>query len=112
MEFIWRVTRTDFDTTDGCIIKAFFSCTSGNIVRRAGLSFATPTGEMTPYDAVTEDMVLSWVWSSVDKDVVEAEIAASAESTIESGTPWPATMDVEPVTPVEDVQATKEVKKG
>ena len=49
-------------------------------------SFAAPDnpdGTFTPYDKLTEDMVLGWVWSSgVDKDQIEASLAKQLDSLI------------------------------
>jgi len=49
-------------------------------------SFAPPTGpsdEYTPYEDLTEDQVLGWVWSDgVDKDVTEAAVQSMLDNQI------------------------------
>ncbi len=45
-----------------------------------------------PYDQVTEEEVLSWVWASVDKEATESSLAQQIEAqknpTTATGTPW------------------------
>jgi hypothetical protein len=45
-----------------------------------------------PYDEVTEEEVLSWVWDSVGKDATEASLEEQIESQrtpkTSTGTPW------------------------
>ena len=37
-------------------------------------------GDFTPYEDLTEDMVLGWIWANgVDKDEVEAQVLAQIE---------------------------------
>ena len=45
-----------------------------------------------PYQDLTEEQVLGWLWSSIDKDATEAALAAKIEAdknpTSAFGTPW------------------------
>lgn len=42
-----------------------------------------PSGALTPYDSLTEEQVLGWVWSSgVDKDATEAAVRTQLDSLI------------------------------
>jgi hypothetical protein len=40
------------------------------------------------YDALTEEIVLGWVFENIDKASVEAELTASLEKMPASGFPW------------------------
>ena len=48
--------------------------------------------DYVPYADLTEEVVLGWVWESVDKDATEAALAAKIEAeknpTSGSGVPW------------------------
>jgi len=48
--------------------------------------------DFVPHDQLTEADVLAWVWTSVDKDQIEANLAAKIEAdknpVTASGTPW------------------------
>ena len=47
-----------------------------------------------PYDQLTEEMVLGWVWASVDKAEIEANLTTKVEKqlnpTTANGLPWSA----------------------
>jgi hypothetical protein len=46
-------------------------------------SFPMPSGTFTPYDQLTQDQVLGWVWASgVDKDAVEVSVQAQIDNQI------------------------------
>ena len=44
------------------------------------------------YDSITEDMALGWCWAELDKDAIEASLAAKIEldknPTQAAGVPW------------------------
>lgn len=63
--------RWDCTATDG--LKAV-SFGADNIL-------SSPTDGFTPYDQLTEDQVLGWLWASgVDKDAIEASLTQSVAS--------------------------------
>lgn len=37
-------------------------------------SFGSPGNDFTPYDELTQDEVLSWVWNIVSKDKIEGDL--------------------------------------
>ena len=104
MGYTWEITQTDYDTTDGCIIKVFWTC-AGDSAGLSGSTQLTPPHnreDMAPYAEVTEEMVLDWVWASgVDKEAIEVRIAAVENSTIGSGKPWVQEAELEPYTSYE-----------
>ena len=57
------------DEQDGFTGTVYSSCT-----------LPAPEGDFTPYEDLTEDMVLGWVWDNgVDKDAVEAQVLEQIE---------------------------------
>jgi hypothetical protein len=58
---------------------AKWNCTATDGMKTESVSadhiLPSPTGNFTPYDQLTQDQVLSWLWASgVDKDAVEANL--------------------------------------
>jgi hypothetical protein len=79
----WRVTEQETVGDDTFSASAYGTC-----------SF-TPdasASDFVPYADLTESVVLSWVWDSMDKDAVEASLTANiAEQknpVTEDGVPW------------------------
>ena len=75
----WRATLTDGD----------YSASSYGTV---GFTPDPDSEDFVPFDDLTEADVLAWVYESVDKDSVEASLAANIEEqkapqTV-AGTPW------------------------
>jgi hypothetical protein len=76
----WRATATDGD----------FSASSYGT---AGFTPDPSASDYVPYDSITEEVALGWCWADgVDKDAVEASLAANIEAqknpTQASGVPW------------------------
>jgi hypothetical protein len=43
----------------------------------------TPTGTFTPYDQLTQEQVLGWIWDNgVDKDATEAAVQQQLDNQI------------------------------
>lgn len=113
--YYWKITRTDYDRTNGRIAKVFWSCSSENKTVSGGIDLPLPSGVMEPYDSITEVKILDWLFSSrvnkdgdpspalMDKDNIESFIADSISSKIVSGTPWVETSGVSDEAPVEAV---------
>jgi hypothetical protein len=95
-QFKWTIPVTDYLVSDGFITVAHWVCTAtdGDYTASAysTCSFALATPSI-PYDSVTEQEVLNWVWANgVDKDATEASLAAQIEllknPVVAAGTPW------------------------
>jgi hypothetical protein len=94
--YTWTISNLDRRTSDGYIKVAHWQCTGadGEITSSVYATVSFEDGTPTiPYDDVTEAEVLNWVWANgVDKDAVEASIAARIETLknpVEaSGLPW------------------------
>jgi hypothetical protein len=76
----WRATATDGD----------FSASSYGT---AGFTPDPSSSDWVDYDSITEELALSWCFDSgVDKDAIEASLAANIEAqknpTQASGVPW------------------------
>jgi len=75
----WRVNAVDGDYSTS----AYGSC---------GFT-PDPTSErFKPYNEVTEEEVLSWVWGQLDKEELESSLQSSIDNQkapkVASGTPW------------------------
>jgi hypothetical protein len=54
---------------------------NGSVYSTCGVP--APTGAFTPYAALTQDQVLSWIWANgVDKDSAEAAVQAQIDAQI------------------------------
>ena len=83
----WHILQLDVttegDLTDVVIIahwtltkaqNGYFGSTYGSV------KLPAPSDDFTPYEDLTEDMVLGWIWANgVDKDEVEAQVLAQIE---------------------------------
>lgn len=96
MTTTWKITQTDYLTADGFITTAHWTATAvdGDYTSStySTCSFA-PTEPGIPYDSVTEQDVLNWIWTSgVNKYAVEESLANSIElqknPVVATGTPW------------------------
>jgi hypothetical protein len=98
MTTTWKITQTDYLTSDGFITTAHWtaSATDGDYAASvySTCSFAAATPSI-PYASVTEAEVLNWIWANgVDKEATEAALAAQIElqknPVTATGTPWAA----------------------
>lgn len=94
MTTVWTVSSLDRDVATGFVRTCHWQCTgtdgeySASVYASCGFD-----GELTvPYDSLTQETVLAWVWESVDKEATEAAVAAQIEAqknpVSASGTPW------------------------
>jgi hypothetical protein len=101
MNIVWTITQCDRLTADNFITTAHWNCTATDGDYTASIysicSFTKPEEnvDLTPYEGVTEQDVLSWCLASgVDKDATEAALAQNIElqkkPVTATGTPWSA----------------------
>ncbi len=90
----WKITNLDRKTADGFVTTAHWTATAVDGEHTASV-YATASwdGEPSvPYDQLTEETVLGWVWQSVDKEAAEASLAAQIEKqknpVTATGLPW------------------------
>jgi len=94
----WKITQTDYLVSDGFITTAHWTATAVDGDYTASVystcSFA-PAEPSIPYDSVTEQEVLDWIWANgVDKTSTEASLASQIDlqknPVSATGTPWTA----------------------
>ena len=92
----WTITQTDYLTSDGFITTAHWTATAvdGDYTASAysTCSFAPATPSI-PYNNVTEQEVLEWIWTNgVGKDTVEASLQSQIDlqkhPVQATGVPW------------------------
>ena len=92
----WGITNLDRNTADGFVTCAHYNATAVDGEHTASIystcSWADGTVN-TPYDQLTQETVLAWVWANgVDKqateDALAANIALQKAPVTASGTPW------------------------
>jgi hypothetical protein len=92
----WKIAQCDRLTADGFITTAHWTVNAvdgdytASSYGTCGFAAATPA---IPYASVTEAEVLAWCWAGgVDKDAVEAALAAQIEAqkkpVTATGLPW------------------------
>ena len=100
MEIKWTITSLDRQTADGFVTTAHWTCSgvdgefSASVYSTCSWQETAET-KLTPYDQLTQEQVLSWIWGSgVDKEATEAAVAAQIEAqknpVTASGLPWDA----------------------
>jgi len=92
----WVIQQLDRQTSDGFVTTAHWRANavdgdySASAYGTCGWSEGTPA---IPYDQLTQDTVLGWVWADgVDKDATEATLNAQIEllknPVTATGVPW------------------------
>jgi hypothetical protein len=104
MSATWTIANLERNAADGGVIVAHWRVTAEETVGEEtytassyGTCGFTPDAsapDFVPYDQLTEDFVLHWVWHQIDKDATEAALTAKIEeqkapATV-SGLPWSA----------------------
>jgi len=94
MTITWTVSQLDRNTSDGFVTTAHWQCTgvdgdySASVYASCGFD-----GELSvPYESLTEETILGWVWEQVDKEATEAAVLAQIEAqknpVTAAGVPW------------------------
>ena len=90
----WKITNLDRKTADGFVMTAHWTAVAVDGDYSASIySTVSWDGEPSvPYDQLTEETVLGWVWQSVDKEAAEATLMAQIEEqkapSKATGVPW------------------------
>jgi hypothetical protein len=91
----WTISQLDRKTSDNFVITAHWRATAvdGDYSASVYSTCSWADGEVTiPYEDLTEQDVLDWVWVSVDKDATEQALADQIElqkhPVTASGMPW------------------------
>jgi len=98
ISYNWTISETNYQVANGYVFCAHWQATAVDGEHTASIystcSWADGTVN-TPYDQLTQETVLGWVWANgVDKTATEAALAAQIEAqknpVTASGTPWSA----------------------
>jgi hypothetical protein len=94
----WKISQLDRNAADGGVTTAHWNVTavdgdhSASAYSTAGFTPDPEAPGFVPYEELTEEDVLVWVWDSVDKDATEEsllkQIDAQKNPVVVSGTPW------------------------
>ena len=95
MTTTWTISQLDRNTSNGFVTCAHWQATAVDGEHTASIystcSWADGTVN-TPYENLTPETVLAWVWESVDKTATEAALAANIalqkNPVTAQGTPW------------------------
>ena len=95
MTTTWTISQLDRKTADGFVTTAHWQATAVDGEHTASIystcSWADGTVN-TPYADLTQEIVLGWVWESVDKqateDALAAQIALQKAPVTAQGLPW------------------------
>ena len=92
----WTITLLEHKIANKFVTVAHWTATATDKNNSLSISNVCgwPDGEPTiPYDELTQDIVLAWIWANrVDKDAVEADLASYFElqknPVSATGLPW------------------------
>ena len=98
MSATWTIAQLERNTADGGVTVAHWRATmeDGDYSASAyGTCSFTPDASadgFVPYENLTEEQVIVWVWGQVDKIATEAALTAKIDAeknpTTEAGLPW------------------------
>jgi len=101
MNCTWTIENLRRNSTDGGVITVFWKCKADGVTDKYGnelfLSSAielTPdpsSPDFVPFESLTEDFVLHWVWHEIRDDVEDEMAQRFADAVIPEtalGTPW------------------------
>lgn len=94
----WKVVDMERNTADGGVTVVHWDATevdgdySARVYGSVGLEYDASDPAFIPYDQLTENDVIVWVWTQVNKIETETnlanDIAAQKNPVKESGIPW------------------------
>ena len=95
MTTTWTISTLERETSNGFVTVAHWQATAvdgdytASIYSTCSWADGTPT---VPYDQLTQETVLNWVWETVPKqateDALAANIALQKNPVTATGTPW------------------------
>ena len=96
--FTWTIPNLERHTADGFVYTAHWVCRatdgefSASSYGTAGFSQDPEADSFVPYESLMEEMVLAWLFNSIDKDATEAALQANIDAqknpTTADGVPW------------------------
>ena len=95
MNITWTINNLERQTSDGLVTVVHWAANALDGEVSASIYNTQPLergDSFVNYDTLTEETVLGWLWTKVDKEVVEAALAAQIEAQKNpvkaSGLPW------------------------
>jgi len=95
MTITWKINNLERQTSDGLVTVVHWGATAVDGDYSVGIvnTQALERGDsFVNYDTLTEETVLGWLWSKIDKDAVEASLTAQIEAqkapVTANGLPW------------------------
>jgi hypothetical protein len=94
MNITWNISQLDRKTADGFVTTAHWtvSATDEDFSASSYGSCGFDGELTTPYEDLTKEQVLEWVWQTVNKEETEASLAAQIEGqknpVTATGVPW------------------------
>ena len=91
----WNIVQMERLIDSGFVFKAFWKCSLVDgffAVSESGVCSLSKGDSFIPFDDLTEETVLSWVWEQVNKEETEAKLTLQLEAqknpVSETGMPW------------------------
>ena len=97
----WTISTMEGNLSDGGVIVAHWQCTEvdGDYSARSystqSFTYDASSPDFIPYDQLTEQVVLQWVWDEMGVDEVvriqeslHSNIEEQKNPTVEDGVPW------------------------
>ena len=94
----WTISTLERELSDDGVVVAHWRATlvdgehSASSYGTCGFTPDPSDPSFVAYDSITEDMALGWCWAELDKDAIEASLAAKIEldknPTKGVGVPW------------------------
>jgi hypothetical protein len=94
MEITWSIAKLERNLPGGFVHTAHWTviATDGDYSASSYGSCGFDGKLITPYEELTKEQVLGWVWEKVDKEETESNLAAQIETqknpVTASGVPW------------------------
>ena len=94
----WTIANLERNIADGGVVVAHWRATledgeyTASSYGTCSFEYDATSPDFIPFDQLTENQVIVWVWGQVDKIKTEAALAANIEEQkapkVASGTPW------------------------
>ena len=94
----WTIATLERELSDGGVVVAHWRATavdgdfSASSYGTCGFTPDPSDPSFVAYDSITEEVALGWCWAELDKDAIEASLAANIEAqknpTQGNGVPW------------------------
>ena len=95
MPATWRISQLESRVSDGYVMRAHWQCSDVDGEHTGAVYNVTgwySNSLNTPYEQLTEEQVLGWIWEKVDRAAVEAVVTAQIELSknppVVVGVPW------------------------